>query len=394
MHVAHVITRLIIGGAQENTLATVLGLHGRRDLDLSLISGPTRGAEGSLETRIAHSSVPFTVIPSLVRPIHPWHDLRALGHLTRIFRKELPAVVHTHSGKAGILGRLAARKAGVKTVIHSIHGPSFGPFQNRIANQFFLRAEKMAGRKTDHFVVVAQAMADQYLAKGIGRPEQYSRVWSGFNLQPFLQARNDPALRAQLGLQPEDLVVGKVARLFKLKGHDDLIAVAARLAPRYRQLKFLLVGDGPWRDRLQVKIRAAGLEGRFVFAGLVTPEEVPRYLGVMDVLVHLSAREGLPRAVAQAMAASRPVVAYDVDGTREICRTEQTGLLIRQGNLTALESSLIRLIENQGWREELGRRGQALALEFFPVEKMLDDLEALYRRLTSASRSGPGGAGP
>ena len=169
MRVTHVITRLIIGGAQENTVATVLGLQKKPDVEVSLIAGPTSGPEGSLESAFQNDSKLLTVVPSLVRPIHPIQDMIALARLTKIFRQTRPDIVHTHSGKAGILGRLAARRALVPVIIHTVHGPSFGPFQGPLANAVLLAAERRAGAITTHFVSVADAMTRQYVAAGIGR---------------------------------------------------------------------------------------------------------------------------------------------------------------------------------------------------------------------------------
>ena len=232
MRVIHVITRLIVGGAQENTIASVLGLQQKPGLELQLISGPATGPEGSLEPIFAASPQSLTLLPELVRPLNPWKDLVAWRQLTRIFRQLHPDIVHTHSGKAGFLGRLAAHRAGVPIIIHTIHGPSFGDFQGSLSNCLFRAAERRAGKVTTHFVVVADAMTRQYLAAGIGRPSQYTKIFSGFPLSPYLSATNDPAFRARWNIAPDDIVIGKIARLFKLKGHDDLFAVAPGLASK------------------------------------------------------------------------------------------------------------------------------------------------------------------
>ena len=381
MRVAHVITRLIVGGAQENTVATVLGLRRRPNVEVSLISGPTSGPEGSLEPLVTGIPELLTRVPELVRPVRPWLDLRALFALTRIFRAQRPNIVHTHSGKAGVLGRLAARRAQVPIILHTLHGPSFGPFQSAPANFVFTAAERIAARCTDHFVTVADAMRDQYLAAGIGRPEQYTRIFSGFDLAPFLTSQNDSVLRAQLGIAPGDFVVGKIARLFELKGHDDLFAAAPELVRRCPQMKFLLVGDGAWRGRFEQMARDLGLQKHFIFTGLVPPSEVPRYVGVMDALVHLSRREGLPRALPQAMAAAKPVVAFDCDGAREVCLDGETGFLLKPGDLSGLSQSLERLASDAALRQRLGQRGQEFVKERFPTERMVEELFALYENL-------------
>ncbi len=381
MRVTHVITRLVIGGAQENTIATVLGLQNHPGLKVNLIAGPTTGPEGSLESDFAAKPELLTILPSLVRPIHPWCDLLAWLRLVGIFRAAPPLIVHSHSGKAGFLARLAARRAGVPIIIHTVHGPSFGSFQGPLSNLLFRAAERRAAKVTTHFISVADAMTRQYLAAGVGRPDQFTRIFSGFALEPFLAARHHPELRARLGIAPTDFVVGKIARLFHLKGHDDLIAAAPAVLRRHPRTKFLLVGDGALRPRLQERARAAGLEKQVIFAGLVSPADIPGYVGIMDVVAHLSRREGLPRALPQALAAGRPVAAYDCDGANEVCLSGQTGFLIPVGDIQTLADRLAQLAADPDLRERLGRRGREFARENFAVETMVDKIHALYRKL-------------
>lgn len=383
MRVTHVITRLIVGGAQENTIASVLGLRRKPGLEVDLISGPTTGPEGSLEHLLAKEAGALTTLPLLIRPISPWADWSALRALTHIFQRTHPDIVHTHSGKAGILGRLAAAGAGVPLILHTIHGPSFGSFQGPIANLPLKAAERRAARVTNHFVVVCDAMRRQYLAAGIGHPADYTTVFSGFDLQPFLSTNNNLRVRAELGISPDDLVIGKVARLFKLKGHDDLLAIAPTLARTFLSVKFLLVGDGPWRSRLAAKACALGLQERVVFTGLVPPERVASLVGVMDVLVHLSLREGLARALPQAMAVGRPVVAYDADGAGEVCRDGETGFLVKPGDLNTLGDRLCRLAAEPELRARLGAHGRQFVRERFGVERMVEELYQLYQRLAA-----------
>ncbi|HEX5219101.1 MAG TPA: glycosyltransferase family 4 protein [Verrucomicrobiae bacterium] len=403
MRVTHVITRLIVGGAQENTIASVLGLRRIPGLEVDLISGPTSGPEGSLESDfaaddMASSLAPadgervgvrgrpapiLTILPELVRPIHPSNDLMAFHKLKRIFRERRPDIVHTHSGKAGVLGRLAAAQAGVPVIVHTIHGPSFGAFQGNVSNWLFRSAEKRAARVTTHFVTVADAMRDQYLAAGIGRPEQYTRIFSGFPLEPFLQSKNDIHLRARYGLKPDDIVIGKIARLFKLKGHDTLFAVAPELIRACPQIKFLLVGDGAWRGRFEQMARASGLRDHYVFTGLVPPAEIPSLLGIMDVLVHLSEREGLARALPQALATGKPIIAFDCDGAREVCRDGETGFLVRLGHLNGLTERLLLLACDPALRKSLGERGREFVRANFAVEQMVQNIHRLYLQLAN-----------
>jgi glycosyltransferase involved in cell wall biosynthesis len=381
MRISHVITRLIIGGAQENTISTVLGLAKIPGVSVDLISGPTTGPEGSLVSSLPPGML--TILPELVRPVHPWADYRAYLKLTRLFQDTRPRIVHTHSGKAGVIGRLAARRAGVPTIIHTIHGPSFGAFQGILSNFLFTNAERLAGRATTHFISVADAMTRQYLEAGIGRPQQYTRVFSGFALQPYLEARNDVELRARLGIGPRDFVVGSIARLFKLKGHDDILNVAGEICRQCPDLKFLWVGGGPWRERLEARIRNLGLADRFVFTGLVPPSEVHRYVGIMDALAHLSRREGLPRALPQALAAGKPVVAYDCDGAREVCLEGQTGFLVAVNDTATLSSRLVELCRNASLRHRLGEAGREFVRTNFSEQTMVDAIWRVYRQVDS-----------
>ena len=388
MHVTHVITRLIVGGAQENTIASVLGLRRKSALELTLISGPTAGPEGSLEPLVAGIPNLLTRVPELVRPVHPWKDCLAFRRLTATFRAGAPDIVHTHSGKAGFLGRLAAARAGVPIIVHTIHGPSFGAFQGPFANTAFRAAERLAAKVTTHFVVVSDAMRERYLAGRVGRPEQYTKILSGFELEPFLAAKNEAPARARLGLAPEDIVIGKIARLSKLKGHEALFAIAPGLVRSCPQIKFLLVGDGEWRAKFERQARLAGQEQHFIFTGLVPSSAVPEMIGLTDIVVHLSAREGLARALPQALACGKPVVAYDCDGAKEVCRDGETGFLVKSGDLAGLSDRVLRLANDPALRDRFGRRGQEFVRERFGVDRMVDDLYQLYLRLAHTAGLG------
>ena len=381
MRVTHIITRLIVGGAQENTLATIKGLRLKPGVEVKLISGPTTGPEGSLEPEAANIPGLLTLVPELVRPVHPLKDFTALRQLERILREQTPDLVHTHSGKAGILGRLAAKRAGVQVIVHHIHGPSFGNFQGAPANFIFTAAEKHAAKVTDHFFCSANAMTKLYLAAGIGRPAMFTRIFSGFDLEPFLNATNDLALRNQLGLEEDHFVIGKIGRIFRLKGHADLVEVFAKILPQVPHARLLFVGDGSLRGEIENQIHALGLAGKVIFTGLVPPGEVARYVGLMDCLAHLSYREALSRALPQALAAGKPVVAYDFDGADEVCLENETGFVVRTGDTNAAAQRLLQLANDPALREKFGRTGRAFVKENFSVEKMVDDQYAVYRRL-------------
>ncbi len=385
VRVTHVITRLIVGGAQENTVATVLGLRAQGLFQVNLISGPPEPGQGSLAGEFRSHPEALRMLPALVRPVKPLLDVQALRELSHLFKTEKPSIVHTHSGKAGILGRWAAWLQSVPIIIHSIHGPSFGKWQRPLPNLAFRAVERAVGRVTTHFVAVSEAMIDQYRAAGIGAADQFTRIFSGFRLEPFLAAKNDPQLRARYGIGPDDLVIGKIARLFELKGHDDLFRIMPKFLANFPRARFLLVGGGPWESRFQKQVESTPtLKGKVIFTGLVPPEQIPSLTGIMDMLVHLSLREGLPRALPQALAAGKPVIAYDYDGAREVCLNGETGFLVPPGNQATLIARLEQMAAHPEMRARFGAAGREFVRERFSLARMVDETSALYRKLLSA----------
>jgi len=383
MKICHVITRLIVGGAQENTVSTCIGLR-KLGHDVDLVIGPQTGPEGSLYDQAKAAGVPIIVVDELRRAPNPLHDFGAGAALRRLFLRKRYDVVHTHSGKAGFIGRIAAKLAHVPIIVHTIHGPSFYEYQNPIGNWIFRWAEQVAGECTTQFVSVADAMTEQYLAAGIARSNQYVTIHSGMNIDAFLGARRDDSLRGSLGITSGDLVVGKIARLFRLKGHEFLFEAAPRIVAAVPNVKFLLVGDGIYRDRFERLAAEMNVRDHFVFAGLVPPGEIPRYVASMDLLVHLSLREGLPRALPQALASGKPVVAFDVDGACEVCLDGETGLLVTAGDVNGLANAVIRLLQDTGLTNRMGTQGRNLVQERFSEERMVRQLDELYRRLWAA----------
>ena len=226
-------------------------------------------------------------------------------------------------------------------------------------------------------------MRRRYLAAGIGNPSRFTRIFSGFDLEPFLRAANDAALRRRLGLAESHFVIGKLGRLFHLKGHADLITAFAGVLPRLPQARLLLVGDGLLRNDLENQVKELGLTGKVVFAGLVRPDEVAGYVGIMDCLAHLSYREALSRALPQALAAGKPVVAYDFDGAEEVCRENETGFIVRTGEIGTAAQRLLRLGGDAALCRRLGQTGQSFVKENFSIEKMVNDQYQVYMKLAA-----------
>jgi glycosyltransferase involved in cell wall biosynthesis len=394
MRIAHIITRMIIGGAQENTLLCcqdLLRLFGDKVL---LITGPSLGPEGELLGQGRAGGVPLALVDPLRRAIDPRRDWQSYREIKRILREFRPDVVHTHSAKGGFLGRLAAHSLRVPAIVHTVHGAPFHPYQNPAARALFRWCERYAARRCHALVSVADAMTDLLVYAGVAPREKFTTVYSGMDVEPFLAAdQHRQAVRAEWGYQDEHVVVGKIARLFHLKGHEYLIRAASRVVQQCPWIRFLLVGNGLLRQDLEMQIRQAGLSDFFQFTGLVAPERIPSLIGAMDVLAHVSLREGLARALPQALIAGKPVVSYDVDGAREVTITGETGFLVPPQTVEPLAEALVQLARDAELRRRLGAEGRARFTTQFGHEYMTRALRALYEKLLAAgpalSHSGP-----
>ncbi|PHR97223.1 MAG: glycosyl transferase family 1 [Blastopirellula sp.] len=382
MRVAHIITRMIIGGAQENTLYNCADLIEQYDDDVLLITGPAVGPEGSLLQRNNNTIVPVQNAQHLIRNIHPWHDTLAYFELKKILRQFKPDVVHTHSAKAGLLGRMAATSLKVPAVIHTVHGAPFHPYQNAVARNTFIACEKYAAKKCHKMVCVADAMSALMLDAGIASPEKYETVYSGMEVEPFLEGHKlREASRAELGFEPQHVVIGKIARLFHLKGHEYVIQAAKEIVENCPDVRFLFIGDGILQDQYRQQIAEAGLTDYFVMPGLVSPSEIPKMISAMDILVHTSLREGLARALPQALLSGKPAVSFDVDGAREVVINDETGALLPAKDVTQLTSALIRLANDSDLRKKLGDEGQRRMKTQFPHQVMTARLREIYQEV-------------
>ena len=378
----HISTRLILGGSQENTILSCEG-QVQAGNDVALVFGPIYGPEGSLRDRAQmHGGIELIETPNLVRQLAPIRDFHCYRDLKKLIRAWKPDVVHTHSSKAGIIGRAAAWKLGVPCVIHTIHGLPFHPYEKAWRNAIYIASERWAAKRCHRIACVAQAMRDQALVKGIGQKDQFVTVFSGMEVETYISPEKErDVVRSELGISPEDYVIGTVSRLAQHKGHDDVLDALGGELQDNPSMKLLWVGDGWRREKLEKRIREIGIEKQVVLTGLVQPETIANYIAAMDVLVHPSYREGLPRTVVQAMLGGKPVVAYDVDGTREVCIPEKTGYLIDVGDYKAMREAVLELQINPALSETLGSAGRLLCEKQFAARKMVQELDELYRQV-------------
>ncbi|MHB8834366.1 MAG: glycosyltransferase [Candidatus Methylomirabilia bacterium] len=384
IRVIHIITKLELGGAQENTLYTLGRLDPARFSGL-LVTHP----EGLLVADArGDSRYGKRFVRSLVREVRPVRDGSALVALAGILRRELrearveagagppQVIVHTHSSKAGILGRAAARLAGVPVVIHTVHGFGFHPRQRPGVRKFYVALERLAARWTTHFIAVAQADLDEGVALGLFARGRASLIRSGIEIARYSGTNLDreSAVRA-LGFDPARPLVGMVACLKPQKNPVDFVRAAALVAASVPEAQFLIAGDGVLRPAVEAEVRRSGLGGRLRLLGW--RRDVDAIIPCLDVLVLTSLWEGLPRVFPQAMAAGRPVVAYRVDSAPEAVTEGVTGHLVAPGDYAGAAARIAGLLLDPARASRMGAAGRERVGEF-DADRMVRSLEELY----------------
>lgn len=389
LKICHVITRMIVGGAQENTLLTIKG-HLQSGHQVELATGPSPGREGKLLENTGMPDFPIVEFPDMVRELSPLHDLKAFFALKKYFKAGKFDVVHTHSSKAGILGRLAARAAGVPVVVHTVHGQAFHPYQSKWKNRLYIALERFAAKYCDKIYAVAQAMIDQCVAAKVAPADKYMVVYSGMDTTAFANAAREAELRQKLGIPENAKTIVTVARLFHQKGYEFVIPAAEKVLSVDPDVHFLFVGDGPMYDELQGYLKSKNIDRNFHFAGLVPPAEVCRYLAQSDLLWHLSLHEGLPRAVVQALASGIPAIGFALDGTPEVIINGETGFTTGAEDIDAVTNYTLELFKDDEMRRTMGANGKARVLKQFDWQLMADILEQefieLYNIKTKVSK--------
>jgi glycosyltransferase involved in cell wall biosynthesis len=365
-----------------------------RGHDVTLITGPAIGPEGELFNQTKGQKYKVITAKNMIRAINPGKDLLSYVEIKKLLKELRPDVVHTHSAKAGILGRFAGWSLKGKwaenlpAVVHTIHGLAFHPYQSEILNKFYIAAEKAAAKKTDFFISVADAMTEQALAAGIGKEGQFCTAYSAIDENDFLKEipqQEKTEFRRKYGIVEDAVVLVCIARLFMLKGHDYIIESAKELANKYPKAVWLFVGDGNLSDTYKAQVQSLGLDEKVKFTGLLPPSKVPLAIQSSDILVHCSLREGLARTLPQAMLCGRCVISFDVDGAREVVN-QNTGRLIKPKNIEQLTTACAELIEDKDLRDRLGAAGRESVKEKFSPDTMVDVIEEVYKKLVGTQQ--------
>lgn len=381
IRVLHVITRLVMGGAQANTLLTVAHLD-RTRYRVTLASGPSTGPEGTLEDQISED-ITFERIPQLVRDPHPTKDVIALRRLYALMRRDRYHIVHTHTTKAGLLGRIAARLARVPLVVHTPHGQAFHGYLNSAGSRALQRVECWLARWTDRVICLTEAERQDHLRFRVGPPGKFDVIHSGIDIERFKKARlaSSPHMRRGLGLPEDGPLVACVARLVPVKGVSHLLEAVPMVRAVVPQATVVFVGDGPLRGELEQRAAALRLDGAVAFLGL--RQDVADILALCDVAVLPSLNEGMGRAAVEAFAAGRPVVGSRVSGIQDVIVDGQTGFLVPPAHPQALADAIIRCLTNPDLADAMGRRAQAEA-ERYSITGMIAKIDRLYAGLLAA----------
>ncbi len=374
---------MVVGGAQENTLFTALD-HAEKGHDVTLVTGFSPGREGELLQKAKlNNKLKIVETPYLCRELSLTNDPKAYFFLKRFFRDNSFDVVHTHSSKAGIIGRLAAWNAKVPFVVHTVHGQAFHPFEKPWKNFIYKTAERFAAKKCHKIYAVAQAMINQCIDAKIAPPEKYMVVYSGMEIGEFLNSQKSAALCEKLQIPADAPVIGSIARLFPLKGYEYFIPAAAKLLKTHPEVHFLLVGDGSMHDELIEQVKSLNIEKNVHFAGLIAPYEVPAYVANMDILWHFSVREGLPRSVVQALAAGKVPMSFYLDGAPEVILNGQSGYTLQYRDdmdsvIDEIAEKSAFLLDNKEEYAKMTAFGKELVKDKFDHHYMADILEKEY----------------
>jgi glycosyltransferase involved in cell wall biosynthesis len=382
--VVHVITRLTLGGSSENTVSTIEALR-RRGYGATLVVGPESEAATVEDARRRGCEV--IEIAALGREVAPARDVAALGALTRLFRRLRPVVVHTHTSKAGFVGRLAARRARVPIVIHQPHGHIFYGYWGRARVALFVALERLAARWTDTLVALTPREVEEHLARRIGRAAQWAVVPSGVATARLRAGAPSRArARAALGLGSDAFVVAGVGRLVPIKGFDLLVDALPALAARVPSVHALLIGDGQERGALEAQAAALGVGARLHVTGAL--DDVSAALAAADVLAAPSRNEGMGRVLVEAMALGLPVVGARVGGIPDVIVDGECGRLVAADDAAALAAALAELGVDEALRIKLGAAAIPRA-EAFSTDVAGAAMGAIYDGLLRARTGRP-----
>jgi glycosyltransferase involved in cell wall biosynthesis len=386
VRVLRVIARLNMGGPALHVAYLSAGLV-ERGYDTTLVAGTLARGEESMAHVAEERGVAVVVLPELSREIAPLHDLRAARRLAHLIREQRPHILHTHTAKAGAVGRLAAlfaRDARPPIVVHTFHGHVLRGYFGPVRSRLFRLLERRLARTATALVAVSPEVRDDLVALGVAPREKFTVIRLGIELDRRVAAGQDgrAETRRQLGVPDERFVVGWIGRMTAVKRTDNVLLAFKGLRERGVDACLCMVGDGPDRDQVEQQAHRLGIMRRCLFLGY--QEDVAPFYAAFDALVLPSGNEGTPVSAIEALAGGRPVVATRVGGVPDVVRDGQDGFLVEPGAVDDLADRLARLATDPELRRRMGESGRARVLERYSVRRLLDDVDRFYRELLEA----------
>lgn len=375
--VLRIISRLNIGGPALHV--TNLNYYLDRDYDYKslLVYGSLGWGEGSMEYLALDKHLKTLVLPELGREINLGKDLKIIWQLYQIIKKEKPDIVHTHTAKAGLAGRLAAKLAGVKKIYHTFHGHVFHSYFGQFKTNIFILIEKLLAGITTKIIAISDQQKAELTAYQIASPEKITVIPLGFELKKLQNLPSIKYWHQKYDLPPEIILVGIVGRLVPVKNHEYFLEIAAQVCARVKNIRFLIIGDGELRTQLENSSKAKDLSDKVFFTGF--ENEPQKIYSDLDIVVLTSRNEGTPVTLIEAMACGKPAVSTKVGGVVDIINDEQTGYLCGQNEPQIFAEKIITLSQDKGLREKLGRAGQEKIFKTYDVKRLTADIDRLYR---------------
>ena len=379
-----IITQLVLGGGTKVALDIATHLHRHPDFDVHMITGPIAAGYVDLMHLAYEQGIPTQVVPSLVNHINPIANLKAIAEIRRIIVQGNYDIVHTHTKVAGVVGRLAARAAKARVIVHHVHGwgsPEELPTGKRMLH---LGLERLCARFTNRIIAVCKLDIQKGLANRISGVDKFALIYNGIELEEYRQCVNEQQVRSELGLDPDCKLVGMIARLDKQKNPLDFIRAAAIVAKTYSKVQFVFVGDGPLRLECERLINELNLRDKIILLGY--REDVARILSILTITAMSSLWEGLPLVFLESMSAGKPIVANDVDGASEVVVDGETGFLVPPHEPGEMAERILFLLNNEAICNNMGHVAQQTS-NYFSVQRMLGQVEALYEELQPVAQS-------
>jgi glycosyltransferase involved in cell wall biosynthesis len=374
--ILHIITNLPIGGAQDNTLITVDGLNKHR-YEVTLISA----SDGDWFKRAKEiPGLRLIVVNQLLREINLFQDVVALIKLYRLLKKGKYDIVHTHSSKPGVLGRIAAWLVGGHLIIHTIHGFPFHDFMHPMKRHFYIVIERLLAKFTHKLITVSKLNQRKAIQLHIAPPEKFMNIYSGIHFDRFenISINKNEKCR-EIGIDSNSKVIGMVGRLSTQKAPHFLINAVPTVLQHHPDARFIIVGDGELRPEIERLIKSLAIEKQVKILGYRS--DIPELLMIMDIFVLSSSWEGLGRSLTEAMYLGRPVIATQVEGVPELVQHNKTGILVPPQNTQAIADAIIDLLAHPQKATSLGERAKIRVSKDFCAQRMVEDIECLYERL-------------